>query len=165
MQTLCLQIETGEKYSKLTGTSIPDKDKIAIGHKLVHRTDLFHQACRHLRENPNNASKKWALLKEHFTKEHQDFKDDTKQSVTTSSFKANQMLQNITTQVLNQINVDALKDETKIDNLRATKTQLLCQAASYNTELETLKTIAKDLKCVVEQLSLTNNGMNSNRNK
>ena len=115
IQIIYKQIEDGVKFAALAGLTTHGKEKIAIACQLIHQTGELLGVCRDWRKLPEN-EKYWTTFKTHFTAEYQDYKDDTKQ-VSTSSYKANQLLQDTTSQVLNQIKIEATKDEETIKDL------------------------------------------------
>ena len=151
IQTIYKQIEDGVKFASLAGLTIHGKEKIAIAYKLIHQTGELLAACRDWRKYPDN-QKSWASFKAHFTTEYQDYKDDTKQ-VNTSSYKANQLLQNTTSQVLNQIKSEADKDDETIKDLRAHNTYLMCQAVGRTEEVNDLQQLMKDLRQLASKLN------------
>ena len=87
----------------------------------------------------------WADLKTNFTEEYQDYKDDTKQA-NTSSYKANQLLQDNKTQVMTQIKGKAFKDEENIKEMHSQSNYLMCQAVRCDDEVAELKKLMKDLQ-------------------
>ena len=73
------------------------------------------------------------------------------------SFKANQFLQNTTTQVINQINNDAFKDKATITYLRNQNIQFLLQVGKRNDDTALLRNVVKDLQQVATKLSSSAN--------
>ena len=98
-------------------------------------------------------------FKTHFIAECQDYKDDTKQ-VSTSSYKVNQLLQDTTSQVLNQIKSESLQDDETLKDLRSQKNLLTCQAVGRNNEVTELKQTMKDLQ---QQASNLTNSSDHNK--
>ena len=151
IQTIYKQIEDGVKFASLAGLTTHGKEKIAIAYKLIHQTGELLAACRDWRKFPDN-QKSWSSFKSHFTVEYQDYKDDTKQ-VNTSSYKANQLLQDTTSQVLNQIKSEAEKDDETIKDLRAHNNYLMCQAVGRTEEVNELQQLMKDLRQLASKLN------------
>ena len=71
----------------------------------------------------------------------------------TSSWKANQVLQDTTAQVLNQIQGAAIKNEKIVKELRTQNNYLVCQVATKNEEMSELQTVTKELQQLVTKLA------------
>ena len=78
IQPVCKQIEDRVKFAKLAGTTMQDKEKVAIGYNLVHKTGEMSAACRDWRKKSEDL-KSWGTFKTHFTMEYQDYKDENKE--------------------------------------------------------------------------------------
>lgn len=124
VQVAYKQVEDGLKYAKLAGAVTQDKEKITIGYNLFYKTGELSAVCSDWRKK-SESSKTWHSFKTHFTAEHQDYKDETKQ-VGTTMFKAQQTMQDSYNLVLNQVKDEAEKDEETIKELKYQNTELLC---------------------------------------
>lgn len=150
VQVLFKQVEDGVKYARLAGVVIQDKEKIATGYNLIHKTGELSAACRDWRKKSESA-KTWSTFKSHFTAEYQDYKDETKE-VGTTMFKAQQVMQDSYNQVLNQVKEEAEKDEETIKELQYQNAELLCQMSKKSEETTELKSIIKDMQQLVTKL-------------
>ena len=55
VQVLFKQVEDGVKYARLAGVVIQDKEKIATGYNLIHKTGELSAACRNWRKKSESA--------------------------------------------------------------------------------------------------------------
>ena len=108
-------------------------------------------ACRDWRKLPEDQNA-WEDFKTHFKADYQHYKDDAKQ-VNTSSHKANQLLQDTTTQVLNQIKGEAFKEEENIKDMHLEKNYLMCQTVRYDYKVTDFKASMKDLQRLANKLA------------
>ena len=158
IQLVCKQIEDGVKFAKLAGVTTQDKEKVAIGYNLVHKTGEMSAACRDWRKKRED-TKSWSTFKTHFTMEYQDYKDENKE-VGSSICKAHQVIQDSYNQVLNQVKVEADKDEMTIQELKLNNAELLCQVTKRNEEISEFKGMIKDMQQLVYKLTTL---VNSNK--
>ena len=151
IQIIYKQIDEGTKFASLVSVHIPDKEKTAIGYQLVHNTGELTAACRDWRKTSDNL-KSWTTFKEHFTAEYQDYKDDNKQTGT-AAYKANQMVVDEYQQVLTQVQEEATRDESVIQDLKCQNENLLCQMTKKSDEVSELKSLVRDMKDLVSKLT------------
>ena len=72
--------------------------------------------------------------------------------------KAHQVIQDSSNQVLNQVKVEADKDEKNIQGLKLHNTELLCQVTKRTEEINEFKGMVKEMHQLVNKLTnLTNN--------
>ena len=127
-----------------------EKEKIAIGYKLMHQTGELTTACRDWRKIASG-EKIWTNFKAHFADECQDCKDDSK-TTNSSHFKANQILQDTTNQALNQLMEATKRDEEQLTTLREHNKSLIAKVTSKTEDTADLKSAIKLLQSIAKTL-------------